>query len=87
MSINLIGLKENDKVLISVGGLVPRKGYHRVINVLPDLAQEFPDLKYLIVGGASSEGDYSETLQDQVASLALGPLCKLCKATTDMEAE
>jgi len=68
----ILCLKETDKVLISVGGLVPRKGYHRVIEILPDLVKEFPSLKYLIVGGASAEGDYSHVLREQVSSLGLG---------------
>jgi glycosyltransferase involved in cell wall biosynthesis len=67
----LFGLKETDKVLVSVGGLVPRKGYHRVLEVLPDLIKDFPDLKYLIVGGASPEGDYGQVLREQVSSLGL----------------
>jgi len=67
----MLCLKETDKVLISVGGLVPRKGYHRVIEILPDLVKEFPSLKYLIVGGASAEGDYSHVLREQVSSLGL----------------
>lgn len=67
----MFGLKDTDNVLISVGGLVPRKGYHRVIEVLPDLIQEFPNLKYLIVGGAGPEGDYSKELKEQVAALGL----------------
>lgn len=68
----MFGLSEDDKVLISVGGLVPRKGYHRVIEVLPDLIAQFPTLRYLIVGGASPEGDYTQVLQQQVRALGLG---------------
>lgn len=66
-----LGLKSQDRVLISVGGLVPRKGFHRVIELLPRLVEEFPQLKYLIVGGASPEGDFSNKLHEQVASLGL----------------
>jgi glycosyltransferase involved in cell wall biosynthesis len=59
------------KVLITVGGLVERKGFHRVIELLPALLQRFPDLHYLIVGGASAEGDWGPRLQQQVADLGL----------------
>lgn len=65
------GLPDSAKVLISVGGLVERKGMHRVIEVLPALLKHHPDLHYLIVGGASPEGDNRTELTAQVARLGL----------------
>jgi glycosyltransferase involved in cell wall biosynthesis len=65
------GLPDSAKVLISVGGLVERKGMHRVIEVLPALLEHHPDLHYLIVGGASPEGDNRTELTAQVARLGL----------------
>lgn len=59
------------RVLISVGGLVERKGMHRVIEVLPALLECHPDLHYLIVGSASPEGDNRAELGAQVARLGL----------------
>lgn len=59
------------RVLISVGGLVERKGFHRVIDCLPELLKQFPDLLYLVVGGASAEGDWGPRLRQQVADLGL----------------
>jgi glycosyltransferase involved in cell wall biosynthesis len=67
----ILGLKDTDNILISVGGLVPRKGFHRVIEVLPALVREIPHLKYLIVGGAGPEGDYTQVLREQISSLGL----------------
>ena len=66
------GLPEQARVLISVGGLVERKGMHRVIDCLPALMPRHPDLHYLIVGGASGEGDLRTELEAQVARLGLG---------------
>ncbi len=66
-----LGLSESDKVLISVGGLVERKGFHRVIGLLPGLLERNPGLKYLVVGGPSPEGDWSGRLHRQVADLKL----------------
>ncbi|MCE2594202.1 glycosyltransferase [Motilimonas cestriensis] len=63
-----LGLKESDQVLITVGGLVPRKGFHQVIKALPLLPDE---VKYLIVGGASAEGDYQAQLEQLVSELEL----------------
>lgn len=51
------------KVLISVGGLTERKGFHRVIELLPELRERFPGLIYLVVGGASAEGDWRARLE------------------------
>lgn len=66
-----LGLDAKAPVLISVGGLVPRKGFHRVIDLIPQLKPEFPRLTYLVVGGASAEGDMRTQLEAQVASLGL----------------
>lgn len=58
-----LGLPENGKVLITVGGLVERKGQHRVIDVLPELLTDFPDIHYVLVGGGSGEGDWTGRLE------------------------
>ena len=65
-------------VLISVGGLVERKGFHRVIELLPELRQRWRGLRYLIVGGASPEGDMSEALRGQVERLGCGEIVRFC---------
>lgn len=65
------GLPEEGRFLITVGGLVERKGFHRVIEVLPELRKQYPDLHYLIVGGASAEGDWTERLQAMVRAAGL----------------
>lgn len=72
------GLALDDAVLVSVGGLTERKGFHRVIEVLPALLARFPTLKLLIAGGPSPEGDWSARLREQVAGLGLeGSVCFL----------
>ncbi len=64
-------LPADAKVLVSVGGLVERKGMHRVIDCLPALLGRYPDLHYLIVGGASPEGDLRPELEAQARRLGL----------------
>ncbi|MFP5410823.1 MAG: glycosyltransferase [Gammaproteobacteria bacterium] len=64
-------LPADAKILISVGGLVERKGMHRVIEVLPALLRQHPDLHYLIVGSGGPEGDMRAELDAQVAQLGL----------------
>jgi glycosyltransferase involved in cell wall biosynthesis len=66
-----LGLPSQGRYLVSVGGLVERKGFHRVIEVLPQLLERFPDLHYLIVGGSSSEGSWEDRLRAQVQQLGL----------------
>jgi teichuronic acid biosynthesis glycosyltransferase TuaC len=65
------GLPDDAPVMISVGGLVERKGFHRVIECMPVLLQRYPNLQYVIVGAAGPEGDFSEVLRAQVRDLGL----------------
>lgn len=65
------GLSDDAKVLVSVGALVERKGFHRVIECLPELLVDEPNLQYLIVGGANPEGDMLPELRAQVATAGL----------------
>jgi len=67
-----LGLAAEAKVLISVGGLTERKGFHRVIDCLPALREQFPDVLLLVVGGPGPEGDWGARLRAQVATLGLG---------------
>jgi glycosyltransferase involved in cell wall biosynthesis len=46
-------IKFQGKLVISIGRLVPWKGFSGLIKLMPDLIQEFPELKLLIVGGGS----------------------------------
>lgn len=66
-----LGIPVDARVLITVGGLVERKGFHRVMALLPQLGSEFADLHYLIVGGASQEGNWEGRLRSQAAELGL----------------
>lgn len=66
-----LGIDRDAPVLVSVGALVERKGFHRAIERLPALCRRFPGLQYLVVGGPSPEGDWSEQLRQQVARLGL----------------
>lgn len=66
-----LGLSASAPVLISVGGLTERKGFHRVLEVMPRLLAQHPGLQFLIVGGASAEGDWRGRLETLVAQLDL----------------
>lgn len=66
-----LNIKPDSPVLITVGGLVFRKGFHRVIECLPKLKHKFPDIKYLVVGGPSLEGNIEEYLRNQCKQLGV----------------
>ncbi len=66
-----LGLPEDSRVLVTVGALVERKGFHRVLEMMPTLRTRYPSLHYLIVGGASAEGDWRSQLEAQAASSGL----------------
>jgi len=72
-----LGLADDAEILISVGGLVDRKGFHRIIELLPNLLEKHPKLVYLIVGGSSPEGNNRAQLEQQVKSLGLGQRVRL----------
>ncbi len=66
-----LNISPTDKVLITIGALVERKGFHRVIELMPELLKQHPNLHYLIVGSAGVEGDWTEKLNTQVKTLKL----------------
>ncbi|MDN5849896.1 MAG: glycosyltransferase [Nitrococcus sp.] len=73
-----LGLAADARLLITVGGLVERKGQHRVIQCLPRLLRRIPNLHYLIVGGASTEGDWGHRLQRLAHQLNIADHVTFC---------
>lgn len=58
-------LPKTGKIILSVGRLVKRKGFAKVIAILPELLKKFPDLSYYIIG----EGEEKENLKRQAQGL------------------
>jgi phosphatidylinositol alpha-1,6-mannosyltransferase len=58
---------EGHKVLLTVARLVPRKGHKIVLDALPQVMREVPNLKYLIAG----DGPEKARLQEQARQLGL----------------
>ena len=56
-----------DKVLLTVARVLPRKGQDTVIKALPEVLKEFPELKYLIVG----EGRYKEKFAELATEIGV----------------
>ncbi|MCL4745851.1 MAG: glycosyltransferase [Burkholderiaceae bacterium] len=80
-----LGIDEHAKVVIGVGNLIELKGFHRVIPLLPRLRLRYPNLVYLIVGGASSQGDLSERLRDLAREHAVADCVRLVGAQPQEE--
>ena len=47
-----LDLPKDARILLSVGGLNEGKGHHRIVAMLPALLAQYPELLYVIVGGA-----------------------------------
>jgi teichuronic acid biosynthesis glycosyltransferase TuaC len=58
-----LGISQEAKVIISVGGLVERKGFHRIIPLIKQLKVDTPNIVFLIVGGGVSHGDMTGQLK------------------------
>jgi len=66
-----LGLPADARILISVGGLAERKGFHRVIETLPRLIERHQDLHLIIAGGDNPEGHWEQRLRRQVSEARL----------------
>lgn len=62
---------ENRRVILTVGGLVERKGHDTVIRALDSLRNTHPDLTYLIAGGWALNTSNESHLKNLVRELAL----------------
>ena len=65
------GFAANDRIVLSAGALVERKGHHRVIRALQAIAPEMGDVQLAIAGGPGPEGEYEEQLRELVSTLGL----------------
>jgi phosphatidylinositol alpha-1,6-mannosyltransferase len=63
----LLGARYKDRIILTVGGLVARKGHDMVIRALPRLHRTLPDVTYLVV----SQGRYRSELEKLAASLGV----------------
>jgi phosphatidyl-myo-inositol dimannoside synthase len=63
----LLGERCNDRVILTVGNLVARKGHDMVIRSLPRIRESVPDVTYLIVG----RGRYRSELERLASSLGV----------------
>jgi teichuronic acid biosynthesis glycosyltransferase TuaC len=73
-----LGIPADSKVIVSVGALIPRKGYHLLIPAFAGLTQRNPNLWLYIVGEGESRGQLENLarengVQDRVALVGSKP--------------
>ncbi|MGH7807042.1 MAG: glycosyltransferase family 4 protein [Thermodesulfobacteriota bacterium] len=51
-----LGISKEDKILLTVGRILPRKGQDMVIKALPKVINKYPKVRYIVVG----EGRYKD---------------------------
>lgn len=61
------GISPNTPVLVTSAALEERKGVQWVLRALPEIKQEYPDVKYFVLG----EGSYRTELESLVKDLDL----------------
>lgn len=67
-----LGLPINRPIILSVGHLVERKGFHLIVEALHLLKHSTANKPYLvIVGGAGEEGDYLSEIKNRVVQFNL----------------
>jgi phosphatidylinositol alpha-1,6-mannosyltransferase len=71
----LLGDRAPGRVILSVGGLVPRKGHDTVLRCMPELLRRFPDVTYLIV---SSDRRNYENLDSLARELGVRDQLRVC---------
>ena len=63
---------EGRRLLVTVSRLVPRKGVDKVLEALPAVAQEFPDLLYAVVG----DGPQRRELEQKAQALGIASMVR-----------
>lgn len=66
-----LGLRRDVRLMICVGHLSPRKGFHRVIRSLPQVLNTHPDALLAIIGGKGGEADNGPELRKLADELDL----------------
>jgi glycosyltransferase involved in cell wall biosynthesis len=68
----VLGLGQDKKIILSVGHLVRRKGFHHIIDALALLKKSGrKDILLVIVGNAGIEGNIKNSLREQIRRLGL----------------
>lgn len=75
------GFGPQARVLGVIAQLIPRKGHRYLLQVLPQLVAEYPELRVLFLG----KGPLEQALRQQIAELRLNDYVQLSGFRTDLE--
>jgi len=65
------GIAGDERIVLSVGALIERKGHHRVMRALHELRMQNIDASLLIAGGPGPEGAYEGPLRQLLTELGM----------------
>lgn len=66
-----LGIDPEKNVILSVGSLIERKGFDKVICCLPAILKKHPNIVYYIVGSAGPEGNFETQLRQLIQKKGL----------------
>lgn len=75
-----LGLQANNQIILNVGRMLQRKGQAELIQAMPALLQQQPNVRLLIAG----EGDYRSSLEGFIAELGVGHAVQLLGQRNDI---
>jgi teichuronic acid biosynthesis glycosyltransferase TuaC len=61
------GIAAGEKIVLSVGALIERKGHHRTMQAVETAVRAGLECRLVIAGGAGREGDYRAFLREEVS--------------------
>jgi teichuronic acid biosynthesis glycosyltransferase TuaC len=73
-----LGISLNQKVIVSVGSLIPLKGHERIVELMPNILKIHPDALFLIVGAPTRYADSSQQINQKIEALNLQKHVRLC---------
>ncbi|MFQ5646799.1 MAG: glycosyltransferase family 4 protein [bacterium] len=74
-----LGLDSREKIVLSVGHLVERKGFHLLIEAVSLLREDVP-VSLIIIGSAGIEGDMKKYLENLAVSLGISDKVRFVQA-------
>jgi glycosyltransferase involved in cell wall biosynthesis len=80
-----VGLPEEDDLVLSVGHLVERKGFHHLVRAWPRVREARPGARLVIVGAAGEEGDFTAGIRRAIAEAGVADCVQLAGAVSHEE--
>ncbi|MEM6365044.1 MAG: glycosyltransferase, partial [Planctomycetota bacterium] len=63
-----LGIEPDAKLIVSVGNLQERKGFHLLVDAMPTILAKHPDTHLIIVGGAARSGtNYGGVIREHIS--------------------